>query len=351
MPAVFEARVLALFEDYWKGFWVLLTFAMQMSILMVTGFTVADSKPVKRAIFALIDLPQTPVQTVVMYSLASGVLWWLHWGIGMMIGLIMGREIAVRKRGMGLHYPMLAAIGYGAGCLTANGPSQAAQLLLATPGHFMEKVTGVIPVSLTVFDPMLLTVNLFLLVVPPFLLVAMMPKPDRAREADAATLAMLEAKEPPEPALETLTPAERWDRSWYLMTAIALGGLCCSLMFFYANGITRLDLNSINFTFIFLAMLLHRNPKSFVASVQRGTSTVYGVIIQFPLYAGVFGMISYSGFAGTVAEWFVAISTPRTLSVADLRLHLDPRLLRSPRRARSSSSRRPTSSPPRRSWA
>ena len=81
-----------LIDDYLKGFWILLTFAMQMCILMVTGFAVADSKPASRLIAALVDLPKTRVATVVMYSMIGAFLWWLHWGIGMMACIIMGRE-------------------------------------------------------------------------------------------------------------------------------------------------------------------------------------------------------------------------------------------------------------------
>lgn len=300
-----------LIDDYVKGFWVLLTFAMQMCVLMVTGFAVADSKPVKKAISALVDWPQTKTSVVLMYCFITAFLWWFHWGIGMMVAIIMGREIAVRKRGLGIHYPYLAAIAYVM-IPIANGPSQAAQLLVATPGHFIEKVTGVIPLSKTSFDPLLLVTIVVLFITMPLVMLALMPKKDHSVEIDDATYATFVVPEVKDDPAKKYSPAERWDRSPVLQCGLGLIGLFWVGKFFVTKGISQMDLNTLNFTFLILAMLLHRTPKSFVASVQRGTSTVYGVILQFPLYAGIFGIISFSGLAGIIAHWFVSFSTPGT---------------------------------------
>ena len=87
----------ALVQDYVKGFWALLTFAMQMSILMITGFAIADSKPANKVIKSIVDLPKTALGTLIVFTLVCGFLNWLHWGIGLMSAIMMGREIAVRK--------------------------------------------------------------------------------------------------------------------------------------------------------------------------------------------------------------------------------------------------------------
>ncbi|MDR3591728.1 MAG: TIGR00366 family protein [Negativicutes bacterium] len=300
-----------LIDDWVKGFWVLLTFAMQMCVLMITGFAVADSKPVKNAIRKLVDIPQTRNGTMLMFLYVSLVVWWAHWGIGLMLSIVMAREIAVRKRGLGIHYPSLCAMSY-CGILVCNGPSQAAQLLVATPGHFLEKVTGVIPLTATVFEPhLLITVLLIVLTLPPILLAAM-PRKEHAVEATDEMVKLFSAGDPEDNPTKELTQAEKWDRSPVLVLIIGLAGLAWVINFIWTQGIGKLDLNTLNFTFLVLGLLLHRTPRSFVGSVQRGTSTVHGVIIQFPLYAGIFGMISYSGLAEIIAKWFVAISTAHT---------------------------------------
>lgn len=300
-----------LVDDWVKGFWVLLTFAMQMSILMITGYAVADSRHVKRGLRKLVALPGTKTQTVLLYAFFISILWYIQWGIGMMAAIIMGREIAVTKRGMGIHYPFLAAVAYVT-IILANGPSMAAQLMVATPGHFMEKAVGVIPLSKTTFDIHLLVMMFILLVTIPLVLLVLMPKKEHAVEIDDQTAASFQEGDAAEEVPKGLTPAERWDRSPVLSIVVGLAGLFWIIKFFATKGVANLDLNTLNFTFFILGVLLHGNPRNFIASVQRGTANAYGVIIQFPLYAGIFGMISFSGMAEIIAKWFVSISTADT---------------------------------------
>jgi short-chain fatty acids transporter len=300
-----------LVDDWVKGFWVLLTFAMQMALLMITGFAVADSKPVKRGLSALVDIPKTRTQVVLMYAFFISVLWYLHWGVGMMAGIIMGREIAVKKRGLGIHYPFVAAMTYCTAVIS-NGPSMAAQLMVATPGHFMEKEIGLIPLGQTTFDSKLLIMNAVIFLTVPFVILMIAPKKERAVEIDDATAASFAPPVEPPADKKTMPPAERWDRSIILPLVIGLGGVFWIVKFFVTKGVTGLDLNTLNFLFLILGLLLHGSAKSFVASVQRGTSTVYGVIIQFPLYAGIFGMIQNSGLAHVLANFFISISNRHT---------------------------------------
>ena len=258
----------------------------------------------------MVSLPQTREACIVMYSLILGVLWWMHWGIGMMTSIIMGRELAIAKRGLGIDYRLLAAISYVA-IICTNGPSMAAQLLVATPGHFMEKVVGVIPISQTTFDIHLLVTNLILIASLPILLLFIAPKKEDAKEISDALVAEF-SKKPEEKPSHELTPADRWDRSPVLPWILGIAGLFWIGQFLITRGIGKLDLNVLNFIFFILGLILQGSAYNFVSSVQRGVGTVSGVIIQFPLYAGIFGIIMNSGLAGIIAKWFVAISTAHT---------------------------------------
>jgi short-chain fatty acids transporter len=297
-----------LLDDWVKGFWALLSFAMQMCILLVTGFMVADSPLVRRGIDRFVTIPKTRTQAVILYSLVLCVLWWLHWGIGMMSGVIMGRELCARKRGMGLHYPMFAAISYTA-IACSNGPSEAAQLLMATPGHFMESVTGVIPIALTTFDIHLLVLNAILFVVFTVVFVYMHPAMKDTVEISEELAKEFTAADVDKVDPATLTPAQKMDRSPYISMIIAIGAIVWIVNFIMTKGIGRLDLNTLNFIFMTLSLILHKTPRRFVASLNRGIGNVAGIVIQFPFYAGIFGMIQYSGLAGIIAGWFVQIST------------------------------------------
>lgn len=298
---------------FWVGgFWVLLTFGMQMCVLMLTGFTVADSRQVRKMLTAIIAIPKTRKSTVFLFTLFVGAIWWLHWGIGMMVGIIMGRELVVAKRGMKLDYAHLASISYV--CIVcAVGPSMAAQLLLATPGHFMEKITGVIPISMTTFDPYSLALNAILWIGVPLVMVATMPSEKDAVEiSEEMTQEILAAAKVSKENLSQLTPAQKMDRSKLFPGIVGLAGIAWIADFLFTKGIGSLDLNTLNFIFVIAGILLHGSAKEYMASVQRGVGMISGVVVQFPFYAGIFGLIQQSGLAHIIAGWFVSISTQHT---------------------------------------
>jgi short-chain fatty acids transporter len=303
-----------LIDDWVKGFWALLTFSMQMCILMVTGFMVADSPLARRGINWFVSIPKNRTQAVILYCLVLCCLWWCHWGIGMMSGIIMGRELCARNRGMGLHYPMFAAISYTA-IACSNGPSEAAQLLMATPGHFMESVAGVIPISLTTFDIHLLVLNAILFRVFTIMFVLMHPSRKDTIEISEELAKEFTVIEVDKADPNALTPAQKMDRSSIASRIIALGAVLWIGNFIITKGIGRLDLNTLNFIFMTLSIILHKTPQRFIASLQRGIGNVAGIVIQFPFYAGIFGIIQYSGLAGIIANWFVQISTANSFPV------------------------------------
>jgi len=305
---------LELINDWVKGFWTLLTFAMQMSVLMITGFVLADSKPIRKAITSFVTSFKSPRTAVFCYTLLIGVIWWLHWGIGLMVGIIMGRELAARNKGMGLHYPMVAAISY-CGIMLCGGPSQAAPLLIATPGHFIEKLTGIVPITETILLPFMLTLNLLMLVVFVAMFLLMMPSKEKAVEIDDALIKDFIADIPEPPVLANRTPAQWLDTSPWLPVIVAILGLIWAAQYFSARGFAGLDLNTLNFLMLMIGFILHRTPYSFMTSVGRGVGMVGGVIVQFPFYAGIFGIIQNSGLSGIIAAWFVAISTQHTFPI------------------------------------
>jgi short-chain fatty acids transporter len=304
-----------LLDDYAKGFWVLLTFAMQLTVMMVTGFVVADSKPVKSGLIKLVDSTKSAKTTLFVYCLIVGLVSWLHWAIGIMVSIVMGKEVAVRKLGLGIHYPVLCAASYSMMMIMANGPSQSAPLLAATPGNFLEPILGgLIPLTQTALSPFLLVLMAFQYLTIPLLLIWLMPKKENAIELDDATYQEFTYVPPTDDATKDLRPAERWERSKFLLTLLGLGILVWVVKFIVTQGFGKLDLNVINFAFFGLGMILHGTPRSFIASVKQGVGTTFGVIIQFPLYAGIYGLISFSGLAATITHWFISISTTETFS-------------------------------------
>lgn len=130
---------------------------MQLSLMMITGYVIADSRLVKGGIVRLIGLTTTARSTLMVFCLIVGAVTWLHWAAGLMVAIVLGKEVAIRKRGLGLHYPGLVAAAYIMVNVMANGLSQSAPLLAATAGNFLEKtIGGTIPLTQTALSPSLL---------------------------------------------------------------------------------------------------------------------------------------------------------------------------------------------------
>ncbi len=311
--ALTESSLWDLVEDYAKGFWELLSFSMQMCLMMISGFVIANAKPVRKGIVRLIDWPKTRGGTLLLFALLTGVISWLHWGVGLMATIIMGKEIAVRKKGQGIHYAFIVAMAYTSMNIMANGISQAAPLLAATPGNFMEKLMGgIVPISHTSLSPFMMTFLLIELLLLPVIYYKLMPAKEKAVEISDELYEEFTKTEETEHTGKTLTPAERWERSRVLNTVIALLILVWFGDHVLTEGVSKINLNTINFALFGLGLLFHESPHSYIASVKEGATTVYGVIIQFPLYAGIFGLITFSGLADEITHFFISIATPGT---------------------------------------
>ncbi len=316
--AVTDSSPMQLIDNYAQGFWVLLTFAMQLSLLMLTGFIVVESDFVKSRLIRIISIPKTVTSTLIMYCAVVALFSWLHWGMGYMLAMLLGREIAIRKKGIGLDYALLAAAGYCTFLVAANGPAQSAPLIAATPGNFLEQTIGrLVPLTDTALSPFLLIVVAIQIISLIVFFVVIHPKKDKAVEIDEETWKALSAPiehEETSEQIKQLRPAERWERSRIFPTLISLAILLWIVKTIWVSGIGKVDINFLNLFFFALALLLQKSPKKFVTAVQKGIGTTYGVMIQFPLYAGIFGIISYSGLSHAITDVFLYISTPETFS-------------------------------------
>jgi short-chain fatty acids transporter len=306
---------------YWtEGFWRLLELAMQMGLIVLTGYTVAVSPPASRFLNALAGLPKTNRSAVVLMGLVSMGLSWTHWGLGL-IGAPIFMRFLVRKNPR-VDYRLAVAAGYlGSACTWHAGLSGSATLLMATPKHFMESQIGIIPMSTTTFSAFNLGLTLVVVLVMVGALMLLDPK----RPVGLSSLGMGE-NEPapaiashashgmPAPVTAGFSPARWLESSYGLNLVMGLLGLA-GLVAIIQNEGFHPSLNLFNFAFIFIALLLHPNPTSFVKAAAQGTEFLHGIIVQFPLYAGMYGLIQLSGLAVTVGDWFVSIANPKTFPV------------------------------------
>ena len=284
------------------GVWTLLEFGMQMCLVIFTGYIIAVSRPVRNALTRLVLLPRTPAGVILVVSAAAMLLAWVNWGLGLVAGAMLTRIVARERRSV--DYRLLVACAYlGLGTTWHAGLSGSVPLLMATPDHFLIKTTGTIPVSETIFWlPNVLFVFIAFAVV--LILVRLMVPPPQDAVAPAGPIGDDDEppRRPPNP-----TPAERMEHSVWPNILVASVGLGALVHHFATQG-PSLSLNTVNLAFLCIGIALHGTPASLVAAAERGAGLLHGIVLQFPLYAGMFGIIKGTGLADVIAGAFVSVS-------------------------------------------
>ena len=230
---------------------------------------------------------------------------WLNWGFGLIVGALLAKEMA--RQVENVDYRLLIASAYSGFLVWHGGLSGSIPLVIATPGHFLEAQMGVIPTSATIFTVYNLAIALVLLAALPFVNRLMLPARGERVVVDVAKL------NDDEKRADDLrgTPAEKLETTPWLSLIIGIGGLAYLISYFASGG--GLGLNIVIFLFLILGIILHRTPRNYLDSFIEAVQGSSGIILQFPFYAGILGMMSDSGLVDLIAGWFVAISTAGTL--------------------------------------
>lgn len=290
---------------YWgDGFWDLLTFGMQMVLILVTGWVLASSPPFRRLLQRLAQLPRSPGQAVVAVTLVSMLAAWINWGFGLVIGALFARELARAVRDV--DYRLLIASAYSGFIIWHGGLSGSIPLTINSEGHFAQNQIGLIGTGETIFAGFNLAIVVALFILVPLLNRLMSGALDERHTVDPEQLA---EDEPPSDSIER--PADYLENSRLLAGVVALMGLAYVIWYFVDNGFD-LGLNIVNFTFLMLGILMHGTPRRLLAAFGHAVQGAGGIILQFPFYAGIMGMLAGSGLAETIAAGFVALADAET---------------------------------------
>lgn len=302
------AAVSALPQHWLDGFWKLLSFGMQMVLIVVTGEALVATRPASKLYARISDLPRSPrgaLWLLTTFALATG---WLHWGFGLIGSALLAKEMARRleQKRIRVDYPLLGTAAYLSMLLWHAGTTASAPLLIHTPGHFLESKIGLIPLSETIFLPSNLIACAVLFVLCPLIIMRMNPKSARPASAYIDEAPTPRAKAAPS------TPAERLDANPWIGRTVALFGFAALATAWRRNGID-LTHNTVNFLLLAIGLFVHGSPVSYaraIADSVRGTS---GVILQFPFYGGIMGLMEGSGLGHAIAGQFVAFANGHTL--------------------------------------
>lgn len=295
---------MAVVQMWGAGFWELLSFAMQMLLVLVTGYMMASTPLVRRILERLADLAASPGAAILLVSFVSLTASWINWGFGLVVGALFAKAIARKVR---VDYRLLVASAYSGFIVWHGGLAGSVPLAVATAGHPFEGVIGIIPTDRTIFSAYNLFIVIALFITVPLVNRLMMPRKGEEVFVDPALLAEAEVSDSP-----GNTPAEKIENSRVLSWLIGAAGLAFLFQYFAGSG--TLTLNVVNFLFLIVAIVLHGTPRRLLASLNEAVKGGSGIVIQFPFYAGIMAIMLNSGLAETISIWLTSFASERTFA-------------------------------------
>jgi short-chain fatty acids transporter len=312
--------------DAWgRGFWELIPFTLQMSLIIITGHVLATSPPIGRLIRALASQPRSPRGAVALVTAVTLASSWINWGFSLVFGAVLAIEVARRVKEV--DYRALAAASVlGVGSIWAQGLSGSAALQMATPGALQPQIRdivaqgglvpgGIIPFRHTIFLwQSIVSVVVEIVVVTTVMWLAT-PPPHRARTARAMGIELAPAQVATSNSPRTsLQPGQRLEHSRVLTWLVVALGAVYLFRYFAAatDPLNAITLNILNLAFLLTGFLMHGTPARFMRAVQNATPAVWGILLQFPFYAGIAGIITGTHLSRQLANAFVHLSTPAT---------------------------------------
>ena len=306
-----------------SGVWGLLAFSMQMALVLVLGSALANAPAIKRIIVKLAGVPKKPAGAFV--TIISAICCFINWGFGLIIGALLAKEVA--KKIKGLDYRLIIAAAYSGFVIWHSGISGSIPLGMTaldvdgTVANTGGAVTEGVPTSQTIFSAWNLIMVVAVVVVVAIVNAKMHPDAKDVVSIDPKLL-----EDAPE-AVETKakkdrTPAEKLENSMILSYIVVVIGAVYLIYYFVNAGsiLNALSLNIVNLIFLILGIAFHKTPIGYVKAIMESAESAGGIILQFPFYAGIQGMMVTAGsngvsLASAISNGFVSISTPRTFPV------------------------------------
>lgn len=309
-----EATPVQVINSWYDGFWILLEFGMQMVLLVITGYSIALSPIVHRGIDLLAGKIKKPQQVYFLIVILGSLFSLISWG-WVVITAVLGRELALRIKG--IHYPFLIACVYFSSIIWVSGLSSSIPLLLNTQENFLVKagvLDDTISTNATLGSSLNLVVLIVFLIIAPFLMRLLLPKTGdyptlegmMESETDQKSVAIHE--EARLMKLPYKAFSDFLNNSRLLQYLIAIPGLIYLFLHFSSKGLD-LNLNIMIFFFLMLGLLLHGTPMRYVIAMKRASGNISGILFQYPFYAGIMGIMIYTGLGEKLAFWMASVAT------------------------------------------
>ncbi|OQP04078.1 short-chain fatty acid transporter [Geobacillus sp. 46C-IIa] len=293
---------------YWgDGLWGLLAFTAQVITTFVMSYALALTKPVSRLLEKIAGKCHSPNSAILLVTFTSLAASFISWAFGLVVAGIIAKLVAKKVRDV--DYRVLVAAGYSGFVIWQGGLSSSAALFVATKGHVFEDQIGVIPTSETIFSAVNMAIILVVFFTLPFIMKLIHPAKKENRFLIDPNLLEDSIDEPQE---QSNFINDKIEKSRLITVAAGILGLIYLVIHFSKNGFS-LDLNTVNLMFLTLALLLFGNVRELGIGLVKSSNSVSQIILQYPFYAGIMGMMSSSGLAQWLSDVFTKFSTSETL--------------------------------------
>ena len=309
-----DATLLQIIESWYDGFWSLMEFGMQIVLIIITGYAIAISPIIKKGIDKLTLLIKTPRQVYFFVVFSSAILNMISFG-WIVIPCVLARELALRIKGV--NYPFLIACVYFGGGSWVTGLSSSIPLLLGTKSNYLIKagiLSETIPTTVTLGSSLNIVMMVVFLVFAPLLILILIPKGNNFKELthmQETTNGIKELSIKEEALSFNLSKpsfSDRLNNGFLLQGIIVIMGLTYILFHFYTNGF-ELNFNIMIFIFLIIGMLLHKTPMRYVIAMKRSSGNISGILYQYPFYAGIMGIMLYTGVGVKLAQIMSSVAT------------------------------------------
>lgn len=312
--------------SYWEsGIWNngLLVFAYQMMLILVLGHVLVLSKPIELLILKLVGMVKNSANAALLVALPTMLVAFFNWGLGLIFGALLARKVGeyAQKNNIPINYPLIGACGYLGLMVWHGGISGSAPLKVSEAGHLTNLMEGVLsadvlaslPDTILTGDTVLSGGNLIIFSV---LLATISIMAYQLGRKTRPTRIHLSRYTFNNDASNKAIGAERLDQSsWF---AISFGVLIIgAFVIQYSSRLQNLNItpNMLNIFMMGLALIMHGSIKRFLRAVEAAIGDTSGILIQFPLYFGIMGIMASSGMINSISDFFVSISNNTTLPI------------------------------------
>ena len=316
---IVQASFFEILDAWYKGFWLLLEFGMQMVLLIATGYTIALSPFFTGQIDRLCKYINSPIQVYTVVTLFGFLVSMISWG-WIVAAAALGRSLADRIKGV--NYPFLIACTYFSNNSWVTGLSSSIPLLLNTKDNYLIKA-GIIENTISTTETLASYLNVLVilsyLILGTLVMIMIRPKSSQGKELKDYLISLQNSKndiktieeEAESQKLPFKAVSDKMNNSFFLILIIFFLGFVYTTRYFIINGFD-LNLNIMIFIFLIIGLVMHKSPLRFSIAMRRSSSNVSSILFQFPFYAGIMGIMIYTGLGESLSKALVSVSSLNT---------------------------------------